>query len=123
MFREPGTPGDVFHWINEQFSTEELERLTIHNPSDLSRRMPAADSVRRVFSFDGEEYVHPRVVKELLGWLSDSTATIMGVSRSSNATTGREASECSTQWRCSALNMIGRWRRPGASWKRIADRC
>ena len=31
------------------------------------------------FSFRGEEYVHPLIVRELLGWISDSSATIVGV--------------------------------------------
>ncbi|MCY3819252.1 MAG: HNH endonuclease signature motif containing protein [Gammaproteobacteria bacterium] len=79
LFGEDSTTGDVFHWIHEQFSTEELERLTIHNPSYVSGR-DAADGLKGTrFSFDEKEYVHPLVVKELLGWLSDSRATIVGV--------------------------------------------
>ena len=79
MFGEPSTPGEVFHWIHEQFSTEELERLTIHNPSYLSKRDARGGLGETRFSFDGEEYVHPRVMKELFGWLSDSRAPIVAV--------------------------------------------
>ena len=79
LFGEESTTGDVFHWIDEQFSTEELERLTIHNASYLSGG-DAPDGLGGTrFSFDAKEYVHPLVVKELLGWMSDSRATIVGV--------------------------------------------
>ena len=78
-FDEASTPGDVFRWMDQHFSTEELERLTIHNESYLSGE-DAPDGLGGTrFSFDGHEHVHPLVVKELLGWLSDSRATIVGV--------------------------------------------
>ena len=79
LFGGEATTGDVFHWIHEQFSTEELERLTIHNPSYLSGG-DAPDGLGGTrFSFDDKEHVHPLVVKELLGWLSDRGATVVGV--------------------------------------------
>ena len=79
LFGEDATTGDVFHWIHEQFSTEELERLAIHNPSYLSGSDAPEGLGDTRFSFDEKDYVHPLVVKELLGWLSDSRATIVGV--------------------------------------------
>ena len=79
LFGAESTTGDVFSWIHEQFSTEELKRLTIHNPSYLSGRDAPEGLADTRFSFYGREYVHPLVVKELLGWLSDPRATIVGV--------------------------------------------
>ncbi len=79
LFDEESSTGDVFHWIHEQFSTEELERLTIHNPSYLSGRDARGGLGDTRFSFCDREYVHPLIVKELLGWLSDTRATIVGV--------------------------------------------
>ena len=79
LFGGEAKPGDVFHWVHTQFSTEELERLTIHNPSYLSGRDAPAGLGATRFSFKGEQHVHPLVVRELLGWLSDPRATIVGV--------------------------------------------
>ena len=79
LFGEESTTGDVFHWIHEQFSTEELERLAIHNESYVPES-DARDGLGDTrFSFADREHVHPLVVKELLGWLSDSRATVVGV--------------------------------------------
>ena len=79
LFGPALTQGDVFHWLQTNFSTEELERLTIHSPSystDAGTLDPL-DTTR--FSFWRKEYVHPLIVKELLGWISDSNATIVAV--------------------------------------------
>lgn len=79
LFGEESTTGDVRQWIHEQFSTEELERLTIHTPSYRSGS-DAPDGLGDTrFSFASHEHVHPLVVKELLGWISDRRATIVGV--------------------------------------------
>ena len=79
LFGLETTPGNVFHWMHEHFSTEDLERLTIHNDS----YSPDADAGGTLdatrFSFHGEEYVHPLIVRELLGWISDSSAAVVGV--------------------------------------------
>jgi hypothetical protein len=37
---------------------------------------PAADDP---YSFQGEEFIHPLIVRELLGWLSDPAATVLAV--------------------------------------------
>ena len=79
LLGQESSVGDVFHWIHKQFSAEELERLAIHNPSYLSGG-DAADGLEGTrFSFADREHVHPLIVKELLGWLSDSRASIVGV--------------------------------------------
>ena len=72
-------PADVFCSIHDTFSMEELERLTVHNPTYVLGR----DGIERLeatrFSFYEEEYIHPRIVHELLGWISDSGSTVVGV--------------------------------------------
>ncbi len=76
LFGEASTTGDVFQWIHEQFSTEELERLTIHNPSYLPRSDAADGLARTRFSLGAQEYVHPLIVRELLGWISEGTVIV-----------------------------------------------
>ena len=80
LFTDSREPGEVFRSIHEVFSLEELERLTIHNPTYVlgSERTDGGLGSTR-FSFYQDEYVHPLIVKELLGWISDSSATIVGV--------------------------------------------
>ena len=53
--------------------------MTVHNPTYVlgSTTDGGLDATR--FSFGGEEYVHPLIVRELLGWISDSGATVVGV--------------------------------------------
>ena len=80
LFTKEPEPGQVFRSIYELFSVEELERLAIHNPTYLlgaNTTEGGLESTR--FSFCDEEYIHPLIVKELLGWLSDSGATVIGI--------------------------------------------
>ena len=68
LFTDSREPGEVFRSIHEVFSLEELERLTIHNPTYVlgSERTDGGLGSTR-FSFHRDEYVHPLIVKELLG--------------------------------------------------------
>ncbi len=89
-------PGQVFRSIHELFSTDELERLTIHNPTYvLGTAGEGLGSTR--FSFHGEEYVHPLIVKELLGWISDSNETVVGVDLKSAHRSNRFSGDFSVQ--------------------------
>ena len=79
LFRGDSDPNDVIRSVHELFSLEELERLAVHNPTyTLGRTSDGRIDTTR-FSFSNEEYVHPRILKELLGWTSDSGATVVGV--------------------------------------------
>ena len=71
-------PGQVFRSIHELFSTEELERLTIHNPTYVLGSAGERLGLTR-FSFHGEEYIHPLILKEVLGWISDRNETVVAV--------------------------------------------
>ena len=80
LFADGCEPEEVFRSIHEIFSLEELERLTIHNPTYVLGTEGTEGGLGLTrFSFRGEEYVHPLIVKELLGWISDSSATVVGV--------------------------------------------
>ena len=60
---------------------EDIARLSIQNTSYVlgqsSAAAPPWEHMR--FSFVREEFVHPLIVRELLGWLSDPAATIVSV--------------------------------------------
>ena len=80
LFPSRRDPSDVFRSIHELFTMDEIESLTVHNPlyvlgPDSERR----DTSNSRFSFQHEEYVHPLIVKELLGWISDPRETIVGI--------------------------------------------
>lgn len=80
IFASTSEPADIFRSIHDLFTMEEIERLTVHNPyyvlgSGEERR--GENPVR--FSFCRDEYVHPLIVRELIGWISDRYETIVGV--------------------------------------------
>ncbi len=79
LFRPADNPVDVFRSLHETFSVEELERLTVHNPTYLLGKDGALALEETRFSFRQPEYVHPRIVKELLGWISDSSPAVIAV--------------------------------------------
>ena len=74
-------PGDILRSVHELFSMEELELLTIHNPNYVLGTEGANDGGvgPSRYSFHRKEYVHPLIVKELLGWISDRNETVVGV--------------------------------------------
>ena len=76
LFDGDQNPAEVIASIHDTFSMEELERLTVHNPAYVLRRVRLEETQ---FSFREEEYVHPRIVQELLGWISDPGSTVVGV--------------------------------------------
>ena len=80
LFTNGSRPNEVFNSIYETFSVEELERLTVHNPVYvLGTEETECELESTSFSFHHEEYVHPLIVKELLGWISDSCSTVVSV--------------------------------------------
>jgi hypothetical protein len=60
---------------------DDLARLSVQNVIYLRGESEGADRVSGLsrFSFVREEYVHPLVVQELLGWLSDPAETIVSI--------------------------------------------
>ena len=80
LFTKESRPNEVFNSIYETFSVEELERLTVHNPVYvLGTEATECELKSTKFSFSHEEYVHPLIVKELLGWISDGSSTVVSV--------------------------------------------
>ena len=80
LFVSTADPAQIFRSIHELFTTEEIERLTVHNPcyvlgSDGDRQ----DGAHSRFSFCQDEYVHPLIVRELIGWISDRHETVVSV--------------------------------------------
>lgn len=68
--------------IKDVATKADLERLSVHNSAYVlgqsERGFPAAPQQSR-FSFVQEEYVHPRIVQELKGWISDRNQTVAAV--------------------------------------------
>ena len=79
LFRTDSDPDEVFRSIHGLFSLEDLQRLTVHNPTYVLGGTTDGGLHATRFSFAGEEYVHPLIVRELLGWISDRGATVVGV--------------------------------------------
>jgi len=61
---------------------EDVQRLVVQNSGYVLGAMPEADASllpENTYSFEHEDFVHPLIVRELLGWLSDPVATIVAV--------------------------------------------
>jgi hypothetical protein len=60
----------------------DVERLAVHNGGHVlgaSSSSKVALSETSTYSFEHEEFVHPLIVREVLGWLSDPAATVVAV--------------------------------------------
>lgn len=80
LFAPTSNPAELFRSIHELFTVEEIESLTVHNPCYvLGPSAERRDLDHNRFSFQQEEYIHPLIVKELLGWISDRHETIVGI--------------------------------------------
>lgn len=80
LFAPTSDPAEVFRSMHELFTVEEIESLTVHNPCYiLGQGDEQCDNSCNRFSFQKEEYVHPLIVKELPGWISDRHETIVGI--------------------------------------------
>ena len=54
--------------------------VAVHTPGYRTGAVQAVDGLTSTrFSFGNDEYVHPLILQELLGWISDSGETIVGV--------------------------------------------
>lgn len=73
------SPIDLIRSLHEIFSLEELERLTVHNPTYVLGKDGTLPLEETRFSFRQAEYVHPRIVQELLGWISDRNPPVTAV--------------------------------------------
>jgi hypothetical protein len=61
---------------------DDIERLAVQNTGFVLGTSASADGTpggRSAYSFEREEFVHPLIVRELLGWLSDPAATVVAV--------------------------------------------
>jgi hypothetical protein len=61
---------------------DDLDRISIRNSSlvlgsSSSEGKIALDHLR--YSFVREEYIHPRILRELRGWISDRNSTVVGI--------------------------------------------
>jgi hypothetical protein len=73
---------DIAEKLQRLATKEDLERVAVRNASYVLGASGAAiaesaDDIR--YSFEREEFVHPLIVRELLGWLSDRAATVVAV--------------------------------------------
>lgn len=61
-------------------SKEDIERLAFRNASYVLGRQENQLSLEQTrFSFTREEFVHPLIIRELSGWISDAAETITGI--------------------------------------------
>lgn len=59
---------------------EDLERLALRNVSYvLGASDRKVSAINAPYSFEREQFIHPLIVRELLGWISDPAATIIAV--------------------------------------------
>jgi hypothetical protein len=66
--------------LGRLITIDDLEKLTVRSSTvQTSSRDESAPTLNKVYSFENEELVHPRIVKELIGWLSDPAAAIVAV--------------------------------------------
>ena len=80
MFVPKDSPADVFRSIHDLFTVEEIEKFTVHNPCYLlGGEGERGDTPCTRFSFCRDEYIHPLIVRELIGWISDRHETIVGI--------------------------------------------
>lgn len=69
---------DIAEKLQHVATKEDLERVALRNASYvLGASSGAADDIR--YSFEREEFIHPLIVRELLGWLSDPAATVVAI--------------------------------------------
>lgn len=71
---------------------EDIERLAIRNTNYIlgSSEGDTQSSLEHSrFSFTREEFIHPLIIRELLGWISDSTETICSVDIASSNRSNR----------------------------------
>ena len=73
----------ISNLLENILSKEDLERRAIRNnislreSSGASSMQPSSKDIR--YSFSCDEFIHPLIVRELMGWISDKKETIMSV--------------------------------------------
>ncbi len=81
-FEVSSIPKEIADTLQNLASKEDIERLAVRNVSYVlgssEGGMPSSLEQSR-YSFCREEFVNPLIIRELLGWISDSTETIVGV--------------------------------------------
>ena len=73
-------------------SKEDLERIAVRNESYVlgaSEGGMQSSLEHSRYSFAREEFIHPLIVSELLGWISDSTETVISVDIASSNKSNR----------------------------------
>jgi HNH endonuclease len=73
---------DINDTLKNVVTKEDLQRLAVRNVSYVlgtSGEKDVLSPEHNRYSFVREEFIHPLIIRELLGWLSDPTETIVGV--------------------------------------------
>ena len=69
--------------LGKLVTKDDLKRLTVENTpyvlGALSGAGTRADTGEQLYSFRQEEFIHPLIVRELIGWLSDPAETVIAV--------------------------------------------
>ena len=77
---------------------DDIERFAVQNVGFVlgaSAGVSETSKNQSVYSFEREEFVHPLIVRELLGWLSDRTSTVVAVDLTSSNRSNRYFGEFS----------------------------
>lgn len=73
---------DITETLKNVVTKEDLQRLAVRNVSYTLGTMENREvrpAEYNQYSFVQKEYIHPLIIRELLGWLSDPTETIVAV--------------------------------------------
>jgi len=72
----------IVEMLQNVATREDVERLAVQNSGVVlgaSSGLAGPSPDHSAYSFEHEEFVHPLIVRELLGWLSDPAATVVAV--------------------------------------------
>ena len=75
-------PKEISDTLQNPAIKEDVERIAVRNASyvlGVSERCMQSSLEHSRYSFVREEFVHPLIVRELLGWLSDATEAVISV--------------------------------------------
>lgn len=76
---DPGSIEEIKAKLGEVATKEDVERIVLKNLNYISEQSNEGLWQHLKYSFEREDFVHPLIVKELLGWISDVGQPITSV--------------------------------------------
>jgi hypothetical protein len=94
---DPNSLEEIRAKLGKVATKEDVERIVLKNLSRIQGQSNEFPWQHLKYSFEREEFVHPLIVQELLGWMSDSgqpiTAVDIGLANNSNRFYGEFSAE------------------------------